>query len=998
MALLTSLLIPALFLGVPAHAEKIPDAEYKLKLDDYQIDIRDYQFPSGLRILFQAERSQPVVAITTVIDKGSEADPDGMEGIAHVVEHLAFRAKHGDLPKNWDLLQQLGAGINASTSNDWVDYMTVAPVDSLETVLRIEAKRLTDGVANVTAADVAAEREIARNELRMRYENAAIGEAWDSIAQQLFTPDWTYYRSTIGSHDSLDNITLEAVQNMVRDHYTPSNSTIVVVGDFDLDDSGAIINRVFGDFPELLQDPENPEAELELTVPKARVDCDNRAELPEPQPGEEVPRVKGMVDAETVVVGWSTPGGYCADEALAEFAANQLTNYIYLTLVPDWEWSNDEQSIEGLGCYAYPEQYASTVLCFIEPKAGGGYTGEKLAEKVADALYMQWDRQAISNPIYRGFTDYAYNSAKMSYMAWLLQNVDDVASLRGRATAGAHFTHYTGNPMVFSTTLNAINQVEPMAVQEFARKYLVRDRMVATIVEPMDEEDRARREAAAVRGEETREGYSGSTRDKEYDFVFDYDKLTPEAIREVTITPDRSKIKEVTLDNGLQVVIFPYGDAPLAHVQLKVFGSDQTSIPRELDGFSEAMSYRGHTHREKILAVAGFYGEGQGSRARVLESTGSSGNLDALLHQVRVKTTDVDWRIAAKNEKLKSWEKKYKKDGEEPEVWASRLQYQHMYGDHPLGVWMTPEEWDKMGEWDVNDVKRWLHTKYQPANAVLYVVGKIDGDAALESVKKYFGGWEADDSVTAGKESPMGKPTHVPDRIVMVFDKPIATQSAIMLTCQADWTDPQQDATAKVMSDVLDEQAWRILREESGVTYGAGAYASSWPGGANLVGLQSLVQNSAVGLAVETFFGLVKTMAEEGVDGKVAASHQWSRGRKFVLGHQSGSSMINRLSSPESIDYWDMFADALSQVDSTDFQPMIKPCVGHEVVTVVGPKEYAEAQLKERGIAYEVVDWESIHEATYTEKERKKRAKAKVKAEKKKAKEEKKKAKESASQ
>ncbi|MDP6932724.1 MAG: insulinase family protein, partial [Myxococcota bacterium] len=166
-----TLLLSSFFSG-PASAAAIPKADYALSLDEYDLQISDYNFPSGLRILFQEEHTQPVVAITTVIDHGSDSDFPGMEGMAHVIEHLAFRAQHGDLPKNMDLIKQLGGNFNASTADDWTNYMTVAPVDALVPLLRLEAQRLTNGVNNVTKEHLDLEREICRNELRMNYENA----------------------------------------------------------------------------------------------------------------------------------------------------------------------------------------------------------------------------------------------------------------------------------------------------------------------------------------------------------------------------------------------------------------------------------------------------------------------------------------------------------------------------------------------------------------------------------------------------------------------------------------------------------------------------------------------------------------------------------------------------------------------------------------------------------------------------------------------------------
>jgi hypothetical protein len=70
----------------------------------------------------------------------------------------------------------------------------------------------------------------------------------------------------------------------------------------------------------------------------------------------------------------------------------------------------------------------------------------------------------------------------------------------------------------------------------------------------------------------------------------------------------------------------------------------------------------------------------------------------------------------------------------------------------------------------------------------------------------------------------------------------------------------------------------------------------------------------------------------------------------------------------------------------------LEPCMGHEVVTVVGPVEQITPQLDEAGIAYEVVDWEKLYEGNLSAKELKKYQKSKAKSEAKKAKEEAKKA------
>ena len=129
---------------------------------------------------------------------------------------------------------------------------------------------------------------------------------------------------------------------------------------------------------------------------------------------QEPMRLKGQVKKETTVIAWSTPGGYCGEDIIANIAANQLTSYIAQTLVPSWDWSNDESQINGLGCFYNPSEYSSEVYCYIEPSSSyRGYSSERLAQKAADALYMQWDREVYKNEVYRGFMDFAFNRAKM---------------------------------------------------------------------------------------------------------------------------------------------------------------------------------------------------------------------------------------------------------------------------------------------------------------------------------------------------------------------------------------------------------------------------------------------------------------------------------------------------------------------------------------------------------------------------------------------------------
>jgi zinc protease len=1009
-------LFSALLVSAPAHA-KMPKADFQIQLDEYAIQLMAFPFPSGLHVIFQEEHSQPIVAVTSVIDHGSEADPIGMEGIAHVVEHLAFRAKHGDLPKTMDLIKQLGGGFNASTSVDWTNYMTIAPRDALEALLAIEARRMKDGVANVTEKDVALEVEIARNELRMRYENAAIGSAWDKLGKLLYPEGHPYTRSTIGSHESLSNINLAAVQKFVKDNYVPPDTTMVVVGDFELKEAFGLLLKAFEQDLDLLMSPEDAATFNAITDldeqrvfldqwvkglgdyiqahagqgAKKRVLCDQRDDPPMPTSQEPI-RVKGMVDEETVVTAWSTPGAYCGGDMVALSAANQLTNYIYNTITPFWEFGEEDQTLDGLGCFYSGEEYFGSVICYVEPSKH--YGGEKLAEKVGDSLYLQWDREAYNKiEWYRGFVDWSFGNSKAGGMSYLLSGVDEVSSLYGRATATAMDAHFTGDVRYFSRAMQEISNVQLSQIQQFGQDWITRDRMVTVIVEPMDEEERARREAAARAGEEGEADYHATSRDDKLKTLFSLAEMAPERIAAQAITPDRSAMREITLDNGLDVIIFPYGDAPLVRAAL-VLGAASPEGQFGLNWFAEELHQRGTNLSgvQNIMAVAGSYYTSSSGTSDVLEVAGASGNLGALLTKLRAETEQIDWKMADKGELLRD-----KIGGvtsrskNKPENWASRFHDAHLFPNHQYGRWADTAYYENMKNWGLEEVQTWTRTKLQPANAKLVVVGKIaDLDAAEQTIRGFFEDWQPANGIKVGPTGKTSIPNQQSDRHVFLYDKPIATQVDITASCQvAPWTS-ETYMDAKITGAVLSERAWRRLRENAGVTYGAYAYVDSKSNGANALHIAGLFQNDAAEFALSTILDILEQGASGDVDADLLANSKWEHARKMVLSQQSGdqmaSTLVSALSSGRGLDYLDNLPKYISEVSKEDLIRTLAPCQGHETISVIGPLEYIEPAAKNLGLPYEVVDWENEYRSMLSEKDLKKYLKSLEKEEKAKAK------------
>jgi zinc protease len=1014
--MLLSLLAAVMSPGA-VHAADYPTPKYELRLDDYYINTVDYRFPSGLRILFQEDHTQPIVSVTNWIDHGSTYDGmnekgESVEGLAHVVEHLAFRAKHGDLPKNWDVIAQLGGILNASTSNDWVNYMTVSPVDSRVMLMRVEALRLADGVAGVTADDVEAEKSIARNELRQGYENGANGSAAIRTAmvhwpELLWPEDHPYRNTTIGTHETISNITLPSVQRYVAENYRPDLSTIAMVGAFDT--SGGkpmdLIFKAFAEIEHLLMGPEDAEAYKLLTdaaekdeffnkwvegklIPflksaaetpaSPRVDCSARAEPP-PLQSDEILRISGMVDNPTAIAAWTLPAGYCTDDINMYVAANSLQSYIMRSLDPTYDPLSQESEIKGFGCGAMPNREGTTLFCFVEKGAISKKSAEQILDDIGDALFLQ---TAPIDAILKPFYDNNLAYQRLYGISSTLNQTDNIASLNGRSFYLARHAHYTGQPTFFSDSIKEYQQLQLERVRAMGGKYVTRERMARLIIEPMDEEVRAQLEASAARADASNVVSSAHAPDDRSKLLFDTDQLTPEAIREVIVVPDVEKMREIQLENGLQVVIMNHGEAPLVKVGLRVSGDDSVAPHDGMDTLSEYMYTGGSSlddQPENPLRVAGEASRNQ----REVYASGSSGNVEQLLHRTRRQVDDIDWTMADKSQRIKKFVGNAKSRGRNPDVWAGRMRSERVWPDHPYGDWFTPADHDVMKEWTKADLMAWQQTKWQPANAYLVIVGKIDVDETERYVREYFSSWKYEGTGTPGKVAPPPAPTALPERQVLLFDKPIATQSKVILGCPLKREGDKDFARTEVISELLSNLAFSRLREQKGLTYGAYARPYMMWGDTTQLRISTVIQNSGAAYGVQTMFDIVAEGADGQLDEALIATEKWNVARTSVTNIQSGDQMLGEIlyRGRENLDFFRNYPNDLANVTQADFQDAMSFCKGHEVVTVVGPVQDVQGQFDEAGIAYEVIEWEELYLGQLTEKEKKKYLKGKAKAE-----------------
>jgi zinc protease len=92
------------------------------------------------------------------------------------------------------------------------------------------------------------EREVVKEERRMRVENQPYGRLQEIIYDQAFTAH-PYKHPTIGSLEDLEAASIEDVREFYRTYYVPNNATLALVGDFDTAEAMALVQKYLGRVP-----------------------------------------------------------------------------------------------------------------------------------------------------------------------------------------------------------------------------------------------------------------------------------------------------------------------------------------------------------------------------------------------------------------------------------------------------------------------------------------------------------------------------------------------------------------------------------------------------------------------------------------------------------------------------------------------------------------------------------------------------------------------------
>jgi zinc protease len=201
---------------------------------------------NGLTLLVLEDRTLPVVSVQMLYRAGARNEAPGITGVAHFMEHMAFRASEG-FPETElaSRIYAVGGEWHAYTWIDQTTYYETAPREELDLLLRIEADRMARLL--VPAPEVEAERGAVLAELH-GYENDPASVLYDAVIATSFLQH-PYRYNTIGWESDVEAITRADLVAFYRRHYAPANAVLAVVGDVEQGSVVARVGELFGSLP-----------------------------------------------------------------------------------------------------------------------------------------------------------------------------------------------------------------------------------------------------------------------------------------------------------------------------------------------------------------------------------------------------------------------------------------------------------------------------------------------------------------------------------------------------------------------------------------------------------------------------------------------------------------------------------------------------------------------------------------------------------------------------
>ncbi|MFZ5479777.1 MAG: insulinase family protein [Myxococcota bacterium] len=889
----------------------------------------EWTLPSGLVVLHRPDARFPVVRVLVTVGAGTADTAPGQRPLAHLAEHVAFRAELDGNPA-FQALRGAGCGVNGETRLDTTAYVLECPTDAAALAVGFAAAIATHDFRGIEEDDVRAEARVVLAETTQRLDAGIFTTEQEVLA--VFTGEHPYNREERVPDDLLA-LRRADVDAFFAAHYVPAKVVIAVEGDLSAASLAGLLAGAAGDgfaHPKQkrgdvaewpagaipiqwlspapatwFRDPENPASALGggRSLPTA---ARKAPPVPEPDGKPRVARHSGTWPE--VQVAWYLPP---ADH----------DNWVHLSEAPVFandtlEPVFDDDAVVGGGCYAFLGTRGSALLCSAQVEEEEQM--ESVGRRIAKAFQHELRPPEVSRLVKTDDPD---------ARAWRATVRRDVDSLEELADLSA-FRLATGRFDLPSQETSALAGGGGLRGWIALRSaWLGAARAVVTLVEP---ESRT-----AMVGDGTSPGFDRGARMVQWPAP----ALGPVAAE---------RAEERVLENGLRTVVHLLPGAEISAWRLAV-----PSLPglEYLEPVVDAAIRTPDTYEGNDIRYRWWVGDALGGTVLGFNQRGGweprfpLRALWATVEHHGVGNVQRAFRRKAQREVYA---------GRSPYTWAARA-YRRATREDPERDGL-PEIEEAIGT--PGAVEAYLAARYQPERATLVLVGGAHTEARTRIVEE-MGDWRATPSTPPTLPVVRRRP---PEPGVIVLDR-----NGVGRTVSVTWGCPVTGApdplTASLLGVLASDRLFDAVRASSGLTYSPGAWTETRWGGVDLF----MNASTELGREAEVLAAL-RALAGDLGGGR---AEPWvDAARREVLSDEllHGSSVLGLAGTlsdgvmrPGSLETMRARRAALADVDASDVAALLGECAAAGIAMVVGPAEEVRRNLEGGDLPVRVLDWRAEH-------------------------------------
>ena len=815
----------ALYLGACAHQGQGVDLDTKGAVAEgsSKVRITEGKLDNGLKVLVLEDHSAPVVTLQVWYRVGSRNEKVGIRGLAHLLEHMMFKGSANVGPEEHArIVDSVGGQENAFTSEDVTAYFDTVPAEHLSLVMELEAERM--GRLKLDESHFLKEREVVKEELRMRYQNDPVGALFNKFREMAFTKH-PYNWTAGGSIEDLDGLGLKELKAFYDSYYAPNNAVLIVVGDTNFEKVMGMAKEHFGVLP-----ARKTAAESGLLEPEQKSMRKEVLRMPTQLP--------------IIIGGFKTPAARHPDMAVLEVIDRILSSgkssRLHQALV------RQQRLAVFSGSWNQRMRDPGLFLIF------AGFMPNHKPELVEAALLAEVSKLGKEGP-----TAAELAKAKKQLTAEYQFKLTNMQRL-GFEIGDAELVE--GDYKNFLEGADPYAKIGAEDVKRVVAEHLNQDKLTLAVLLPPE---------------------SGQAKPAAKPESKASDKLdlatwpTAERFTKLGIPPDAAiqmpKVTQKKLDNGLTLLVIERHEQPVVYLDYVIRGGKQFD-PEGKSGLAEL--------------VAGMITQGTVKRtadqiATAVDGMGAqlSGYADDERYGLFGRFLAADWaegldlfadvllQASFPKEELEKIRPQYEGGVRRLRDQPTALAREHLnyliYGyGHPRG---RPTTLASLKAIDSPGLLQAYQSAFGPDGAIIAVTGDVTPEAVLADLEKSFASWKTQASVPAWPATPGKQDT----RKLRFVDKADLTQATMFVGHMGiNLKDPDY-FSLKLGNWILggggfSSRMMKSIRSKGGKTYGVGSWVSTGlePGS---IGAYTFTRNSETGETLKMLLDEIKLIRKDGV-------------------------------------------------------------------------------------------------------------------------------------